>query len=263
MTRRTFLSAAFATQIPDQSWSLVFEERFTSGFETRWMVEGDADLKRRAENGREFLRISTKQSPVVKQMHQSVLWYRERLTGDLRFVFRARAQKGNGTIFYMNARTPPGSAQKTIFDRKRPDSREERYSASPDFEAYTFGYLRSPQLNLRHVGGPTAAAWPDPRNEETWRRYEKESVMLSVDSPFGERFDEWHDFDLQIVGSRLSGAIDGKVVYDVTDSGRTPNGSIRWTPLTGGGWTGFRNFQASWVDIEFFRVYRWKPGSRR
>jgi hypothetical protein len=242
---------------------LVFEERFSAGFQARWVEEGEAALDQRAEQGRKFLRISTRQSPVIKQVHQSVLWYRERLAGDLRFVFRARAQKGNGTIFYMNARTPAGSAYKSIFDWKKPDSREERYSASPDFEAYTFGYLRSPEMNLRHVGGPTGAAWPNPRSEETWRRYEEESVMLSVPSPFGDRCDEWHDFDLQVVGSRLSASIDGKMLYDFTDTGRTPKGSIRWAPLTGGGWTGFRNFQATWVDIEFFRVYQLAGGRGR
>ena len=58
------------------------------------------------------------------------------------------------------------------------------------------------------------------------------------------------------MGARLSASIDGKTVYDFTDTGKTPEGSIQWAPLEGGGWTGFRNFQATWVDIEFFRVYR-------
>lgn len=256
MNRRTFLGAALVTNLRDRAWSLVFEERFAPGFQARWVEEGEATLEQREGQGRKFLRIATRQSPVVRQLRQSVLWYRERLTGDLRFVFRARAQKGNGTIFYMNARNPAGSAYNSIFDWKRPDAREERYSASPDFEAYTFGYLRSPELNVRHVGGSTSAAWPEPRDEESRRRYERESIMLSVPSPFGDRYDEWHDFDLRVVGSRLSASIDGKMLYDFTDTGRTPKGSIRWTPLTGGGWTGFRNFQATWVDIEFFRVYR-------
>jgi hypothetical protein len=30
-------------------------------------------------------------------------------------------------------------------------------------------------------------------------------------------------------------------------------------PLRNGGWTGFRNFVASWVDVAFFRVYRRAP----
>jgi hypothetical protein len=255
LTRRTFVAAVLAGQVQDLLWSVIFEERFTPGFEERWVEEGEALLEVRSEEGRKFLRIWTRQSPLVRQMHQSVLWYRERLVGDLRFVFRARAEKGNGTIFYMNARNPASSRYKSIFDWKKPNSREEHYSASPDFEAYTFGYLRSPELNLRHVGGATRASWPDPPNEETRRRYERESIILSAHSPFGDRCDEWHDFDLRIVGTRLSASIDGKTVYDLTDIGKTPKGSIQWAPLTGGGWTGFRNFQATWVDIEFFRVY--------
>lgn len=135
------------------------EQRFEAPeFLSRWIQEGEADLSIRSEEGRKFLRIQTKQSGTDKHLHHSVLWYRERLIGDLRFRFRARGQKNNGTIFYMNARTAVGSSYKSIFDWKRPDALEDRYSASPDFEAYTFGYLRSPELNLRHVGGATAAA---------------------------------------------------------------------------------------------------------
>lgn len=241
----------------EQSWSLVLEEPFTeSDFLKRWMLEGEADLDVRSEGGRKFLRIQTRQSVTDKHLHHSVLWFRERLAGDLRFVFRARGQKGNGTIFYMNARTVAGSPYKSIFDWKRPDALEERYSASPDFEAYTFGYLRSPECNLRHVGGVTAAAWPKPWNQETIRRYERESILLSLPSPFGDNCDQWHDFDLRIVGSRISGSVDGMTLFDMTDEGKTPRGTLRWTPLTGGGWAGFRNFRASWIDVEFVRVYR-------
>ncbi len=256
MTRRSFLGATLAAQAPDRSWSLIFEETFTdAGFQQRWALEGEADLALRREDGRRFLRIETEQSAAKQQVHHSVLWVRERLTGDLRFVFRARGQQGNGTIFYMNARTTAGSAYKTIFDWKRPDAVEPRYSGSPDFEAYTFGYLRSPELNLRHVGGVTAAVWPKPWSQENVRRYDRESIILSPPSPF-ERCDEWHDFDLRIVGNRISASVDGKILFDFTEEGKTPQGIVRWKPLTGGGWTGFRNFQATWVDIEFLRVYR-------
>ena len=225
------------------------------------MLEGEADLDLHAEDGRKFLRIATKQSAAKKSVHHSVLWYRERLAGDLRFVFRARGQKGNGTIFYMNARTAAGSAYISIFDWQRPDAVEDRYSASPDFEAYTLGFLRFPELNLRHVGGVTAAAWPKPWNEENTMRYERESIILGPPTPFGERIEEWHDFDLRIVGNRLSALVDGKPLFDFSDEGKTPQGTIRWTPLTGGGWTGFRNFQATWVDVEFLRIYRLAAGN--
>jgi len=247
-------------QAEDGLWSLVFEESFTeSEFLKRWFLEGEADLDVRSEDDRKFLRMQTRQSAADKHLHHSVLWHREGLSGDLRFVFRARGQKGNGTIFYMNARTPAGSVYQRIFDWKRPDALEERYSASPDFEAYTFGYLRSPECNLRHVGGVTAAAWPKPWNQENTRRYERESILLCPPSPFGDNCDRWHDFDLRIVGNRLSGSVDGRMLFDVMDEGKTPQGTIRWKPHIGGGWTGFRNFRATWVDIEFIRVYRLAP----
>jgi hypothetical protein len=263
MTRRTFLGAALAAQVKDHAWNLIFEERFGEGqLHRRWIQEGESDLDVRSENGRKFLRIQTRQSVTDKHLHHSVLWHRERLAGDLRFVLSARGQKGNGTIFYMNARTTPGSAYKSIFDWKRPDALEERYSGSPDFEAYTFGYLRTPELNLRHVGGATAAAWPRPWNQKNADRYTRESIILSPPTPFGERLDEWHDFDMRIIANRISGCVDGKVLFDITDEGKTPQGSIPWTPLTGGGWTGFRNFEATWVDVEFLRVYRLATGKR-
>ena len=260
MTRRTFLASAAAAPAEDRAWRLVLDERFAdAGFRGRWFEEGEADLDVRGENGIRFLRIGTKQSAAHKNTHHSVLWLRERLSGDVRFVFRARAQKGNGTIFYMNARTAPGSVYRSIFDWKRPDAVEDRYSACADFEAYTLGYLRAPELNLRHVGGVTAAAWPRQWKPEEVKRYEQESIILSPAAPFGDRVEEWHDFDLRIVGARLSASVDGKPLYDFTDEGRTPRGTIRWTPLTGGGWTGFRNFQATWVDLEFVRIYLGGP----
>jgi hypothetical protein len=95
MTRRTFVNGSLAAQLAGGPWSLIFEERFTPGFDARWIREGEASYEPRTEAGRRFLRIATRQSPVVKQMHQSVFWRRERLEGDLRFVFRARAEKGN------------------------------------------------------------------------------------------------------------------------------------------------------------------------
>jgi len=61
---------------------------------------------------------------------------------------QAPARKGNGTIFYMSARTTAKSSYKSIFDWTRPDSLESRCSASEDFEAYTLGYLRGPECNL-------------------------------------------------------------------------------------------------------------------
>jgi len=264
MTRRwsrreciALAAAPLRATVANRPQSLLFEETFSSpGYQSRWRQEGEQDLEVLAEAGRRFLRIRTRQSVTNRQLHHSVLWVRERFSGDLRFSFRARGQPGNGTIFYMNARTASNSAYSGIFGWPRPDAQEERYSASPDFEAYTFGYLRTPECNLRHVGGVTAAAWPKPWNAENTKRYERESVILSVPSPYGGRCDDWHDFDLSIAGARLSCSVDGKPLFDFTDKGRTPGGTLRWKPLTGGGWTGFRNFQATRVDLAFFRVYR-------
>jgi hypothetical protein len=85
--------------------------------------------------------------------------------------------------------------------------------------------------------------------------------MRIVAPPFGERCDEWHDFDISVVGDRISIQVDGKVILEHTDTGRSPQGTIAWTPLRNGGWTGFRNFVASWVDVAFFRVYRPAPAA--
>ncbi|MFZ5832244.1 MAG: family 16 glycoside hydrolase [Planctomycetota bacterium] len=240
----------------DTGREVVLDERFAGpDFRKHWLLEGIADLDVREEGGRRFLHIQTQQSPRDKQLHHSVLWYRDRLEGDLRFEFRARAQVGNGTIFYFNARRPDGSSQ-SPFDPPRPDALEERYSGSKEFEAYTLGYLRSPTLNLRHVGGATSAAWPNPWTKENSARYDRESIFANPPSPFGKQCDTWHDFDVSVTGDRIRILVDGQQVIDHRDSGKSPEGTLAWKPLLAGGWIGFRNFTATWVDIESLRVSR-------
>ena len=109
---------------------------------------------------------------------------------------------------------------------------------------------------MRHVGGVTRAAWPEPSTRESRQRYARESIILEYAAPYGEDTESWHDFDLRVVGKRMTITVDGEVMADFEDAGKTPKGTLAWQPLTAGGWIGLRNFRATWVDVDFIKVYR-------
>jgi hypothetical protein len=66
-----------------------------------------------------------------------------------------------------------------------------------------------------------------------------------------------------VVGDRLTAIVDGQLIYEHTDTGKCPDGTLSWAPLRSGGWTGFRNFTATWVDLEFLRVSRRQAANGR
>jgi len=91
-------------------WELVFQEDFSDDSSLRrWKLEGFAGLEIVRRGDTDYLKIATTFSETDRQNKQSVLWCRERLSGDLRFVFRARGETGNRSIFYFNANPTPGS----------------------------------------------------------------------------------------------------------------------------------------------------------
>jgi len=240
-----------------ESWSLAFEEDFSdASYEDRWFLDGFADLSLEGEGGTRHLRIKIRPSADNPKNFQSVLWCREKFLGDLRFRFRAKGESGNASIFYFNANPTKDSGYDSIFDWVRPDAQMARYAGSGKMEMYSVGLLRNTaKCNFRYIGGGTVHAYNRPNRQQD-RAYDKATLICSYDSPFEGKPDTWFEFDLQIVGNRITLEVDGEKVLDVQDNGKTEPGVFSRMPLTRGGFFGFRNFKPSAVCVDYIKVYR-------
>jgi len=241
----------------EESWNLAFEEDFSdASYKGRWLLDGFANLSVEDEGQTRYLRIGTKRSADNPNNFQSVLWCKERFSGDLRFRFRAKGESGNASIFYFNANPTEESGYDSIFDWVRPDAQMARYAGSGKMEMYSVGLLRNTaKCNLRYIGGGTIDAYNSPNRQQD-RAYDKATLICSYDSPFEEKPDTWFTFDLQIVGRQITLKVDGEEVFDVEDNGKTEPGVFSRTPLTHGGFFGFRNFKPNAVCVDYIRVYR-------
>jgi len=240
----------------DHAWTLVFEENFSDASHMKnWLLDGFADLSMEGEGQIRYLRIGTKPSADNPNNFQSVLWRQERYRGDLRFEFRAKGEPGNCSIFYFNANPTKGSGYDSIFDWERPDAQMARYAGSEKIEMYSVGILRDVgKCNFRCIGGNTVDAYRKPDRRET-RIHEKATLICSYDSPFEQKPDTWFTFDLQIVGRRITLKVDGEQVFEVEDNGKDEPGVFSRTPLTNGGFFGFRNFKPNAVCVDYIKVY--------
>jgi len=245
-------------------WELAFEEDFSNiSYEEQWRLDGFADLEIAAEGTASYLKIKTKAGETNPENKQSVLWYRKRFPGDLRFVFRAKGDSGNRSIFYFNANPTPVSGYNSIFDWDRADAQMTQYAGMDIIELYTVGILRDDQdeCNLRYIGGTTAPVYreylkkPDASAQAV---YGSETIFQAHHSPFLNKPDTWFEFDLQIVGRHLVMKVDEETVFDCEDPGNVGTENYPWTSLTNGGWLGFRNFVPGTVCIDYLRVYRKK-----
>lgn len=245
-----------------RNWELVFQENFSDySFRQRWKLEGFAEEEIVKDNSADFLKITTKYSEINHDNKQSVLWCRERFTGDLRFEFRAKGGPGNRSIFYFNANPTSNSGFGSIFGWHRPDAQMLRYAGSDSIEMYSVGILRDNQelCNLRYIGGTTAPAYRDPiMHRHRQVLYGNETIFNSYHSPFLNKPDTWFEFKLQITGGEVAMEVNGVTVFDVRDPGNVGTEQFAWTPLTNGGWFAFRNFVPRTVCIDYVKVYRMK-----
>lgn len=244
------LAGGFPAQEPDSAWTPVLEEEFSDEtWKDRWRLEGFADLSLGEEGDARFLKILTRTGDGKKD--ESVLWYREPVRGDLRFLFRARAEDKNRSIFLFNANPTAASGLKSIFDVPREDAQYVRYAGTETIEMYSIGILRSDEkrCNLRYLGGG-AVKTPNLPNKL------HSPVISSHPSPYEGKPDAWFEFDLRVEGKKITFRVNGKVVAEVEDPGRSEALGTAWTPLTNGGHFGFRNFQPNTACIDSVRVYR-------
>ncbi|MCD6365066.1 MAG: DUF1080 domain-containing protein [Planctomycetes bacterium] len=250
--------AASETAAPDYAgWTLVFEENFSDdSWPQRWRLEGFADLGIVRDGEADYLKIRTVKSAANRNNKQSVLWCKRRFSGNLRFVFRARGQSGNRSIFYFNANTTADSKLSSIFDLPRPDAQMVRYAGVDELEMYSVGILRDDQdrCNVRYLGGAMAECF----RKQT--RFGAESIIQSHDSPYRHKPQVWFKFDLRVVGPRITMEVDGVTVVDFEDSGNVGTDAFGWAPLDDGGFFAFRDFMPRQVDIDYVRVYRRNRG---
>ncbi len=256
------------TASPDETrsldWELVFEEDFSDdSYQEQWQLDGFADLEIAAEGSTSYLKIKTKPSETNPDNKQSVLWCRKRFPGDLRFVFRAKGDPGNRSIFYFNANPTPISGYNSIFDWDHPDAQMTQYAGKDIIELYTVGILRDDQAecNLRYIGGTTAPAYREYLKNpgaSAQAVYGRETIFQAYYSPFLNKPYTWFEFDLQILGRRLAMKVDGETVFGCEDPGNVGTEDYPWTSLTNGGWLGFRNFVPGTVYIDYLKVYRKK-----
>ena len=133
-----------------------------------------------------------------------------------------------------------------------------RYAGDGKIEMYSVGTLRETErrCNLRYIGGPTAPAYHRFPWTPKGTRFDDETIIRSFDSPFRGKADTWFEFDLRIVGKKISLNIDGVRMFDVEDSGNRGGKEFAWTPIEGGGFIGLRNFRPNAVCLDYLRVYR-------
>jgi len=236
------------------AWRPVLQEDFADdSFRDRWVLEGFADLALERDKDLPHIRIATTRNPHEPKNRQSVLWCKQRFSGNVRVTFRAKGATANRAILYFNAVPTPESGHRTIFDWDRPDAEMIRYAGDSRIAMYTLGMLRDDQnvCNLRYIGGSIADAYTalpfDP--------YQQASIIKAYDSAFRDKPDTWFDFDIRVVGRRIALDIDGVNVFDVQDTGCAELDEWRWESLTEGGWIGFRNFVPNDVCVGRVRVY--------
>lgn len=256
------------------TWEPVLEENFSGdSYSKDWLLEGTADLSIIKENNESYLRVNTKVDEENPELKQSVLWCKYRFEGDLRFVWRAKGETGNKSIFYFNANVAEGSKYKSIFDWTRPDAHMGRYAADENIEMYTFCFLRDvprkkdgpPVEEFGYLGGLTAplfAAALEPEHDvppyTAYKKFHKETLIHEFPSPFAGRPDTWFVCEVAIVGEKITLKVDGKKIFELEDTGDTGDEGYTWTPLTGGGHMAFRNFTPSAVTFDYVKVYRRK-----
>jgi hypothetical protein len=188
----------------DSPWELIFDEDFDDAWQSRWQLDGIAELKANIVDGNRVLAIHTQRDPDIAANRQSVLWCKRRFRGNLRIAFRIQAETGNRSIFYFNARPTRPSKDQTIFDWQRPDAQMEHYAGDERLEMYSVGILRDDEssCNLRYIGGSAAEAFQMRRQRsEAW--FGEETIIRSYPSPYRGKPDTWFDVDVQNIGKRL------------------------------------------------------------
>ncbi|MGH8694430.1 MAG: hypothetical protein ACREVM_09425, partial [Burkholderiales bacterium] len=233
-------------------WTLRSDEEFSDeSCLKRWCLEGMAKLTPANEGPTRFLRIQTLESAANRELKQSVLWRREPVRGAaVRFVFRARGESRNQSLFLFNANPTRESGHRSIFDWTRPDALYVRYAGSELIEMYSVGILREreKQSNLRYLGGVAVKARSFPEGVHI-------PILGSFDSPCFDRPDTWFEYDLRVEGRRITLFVDGRQVAAVEDTGASAALGTAWTPLTDGGYFGLRNFVPNQVDVDYVRVF--------
>ena len=242
------------------AWELALEEDFSKPSALdNWKLDGAAQVSV-TKDGK--LLIATQRKEIEgKGCRASVLWLKKPVEGDIRIEFDAKADPKSRCILFYNAR--PAEGHKTIFDWARPQAKYSDYATDERIQLYTFSILRSDQkkLNVRRLGGRDSIETQKKRyatnrkeNKKEWvrlwRLFQKQTVLLDVDSPFGDASKFYH-VDVRVVGPRLTGYVDGKKVFDFVDRARVKN------PLSGG-YIGLRNFRPTKAWYDNLRVYRLK-----
>ncbi|MBN1670051.1 MAG: hypothetical protein JXR37_03415 [Kiritimatiellae bacterium] len=245
---------ATAQRTAKLSWQPVFAEEFSDdSYRERWLLDGTAELAIERDGETSALKIATRANASNKKDKASVLWCRQRFAGDVRICFRARAQSGNRSILFFNARPMPDSGHTTIFDWARPDALYARYAGDPVWAMYSVGILRDDEntCNLRYIGGTAAAALA----AVSYRQFQEETVLFGYDSPFHGKPLTWFEFDLRVIGKQIVLFVDGAKVIDLLDPGNMGTPDYGWASLTGGGWLAIRNFRPNSVWVDHVRVY--------
>ncbi len=247
-----FLTAGESATEDAAGWVLRFQEDFADeSYRSRWRLEGFADLACAREGSANFLRIVTREKSSNGDLKQSVLWFGEPVREPaVRFVFRARGEARNQSLFLFNANPTRESGWRSIFDWTRPDALYVRYAGSEMIEMYSVGMLRDrqKQANLRYLGGSAVRTRSFPEGVHI-------PVVHSFDSPWFGQPDAWFDFDLRVEGRRITLLVDGKPIVEAEDKGSSAELGTKWIPLTAGGFFGFRNFVPTRVDVDYIRVF--------
>lgn len=241
-----------ATAKEPADWALRVAEEFSAeAYQTRWRLEGFAESTLASEGPTRFLRIQTRENPSSPDQKQSVLWFGEPIRGTaVRFVFRARGESRNQSLFLFNANPTRDSGWRSIFDWSRPDALYARYAGSDMIEMYSVGILRDreKQANIRYLGGSAVRTRAFPQGVHI-------PVLRSFDSPCWGKPDTWFEFDLRVEGRRITLRIDGKPIMETEDSGSSVELGTKWAPLTDGGFFGLRNFIPGRVDLDDMKVF--------
>ncbi len=247
------LKASLCAFADDQKgWALWMAEEFSDdSYRKRWRTEGLAELTTGKAGAVRFLRIRTLENPGQREDKQSVLWFRRPVPGDLLFVFRVRAEAGNQSLFLFNANPTRESGFRTIFDRPRPDAQYVRYAGTESIEMYSLGMLRDRQrqCNIRYLGGSAVKT-------RSFQQGVHIPNLHAHGSPYFGKPDTWFELDLSIEGRRISLLVDGIQIAELEDAGESGELGTKWTPLTNGGYFGFRNFVPGRVEVDYIRVYR-------
>jgi hypothetical protein len=243
--------------MPDP-WKLILTEDFSSDSALKdWKFEGAGKAQVVTEGG---LHILTDTRDIYGiSLTASILWYKEKLSGDLRFEFDIKSDGTDHSIFLFNAQ--PLKGHQSIFEWDRECSRNCVTAGDDRIQMYSLGLLAragQPDIRFRFIGGPIYTAFPNYFNEKTLKielregttieLFNEKSTLKSVPNPYSEVGRTYH-VDIHMVDNHLKNYVDGKLVMEADDH-------YHEKAFMKGGWFGFRNFTPGNVWINRLRVYQ-------